>query len=58
MRSFARDRGIRRYHAILYELCGAEFQKKVERAATCGKEEQLILRKKWEQVPKGGNAKS
>jgi glycoprotein-N-acetylgalactosamine 3-beta-galactosyltransferase len=57
VRSYSRDRGIRRYHAILYQYCGTEFQKQVERAAICNKEEQKRLRQKWEQVPKAAAKK-
>ena len=53
IRSKSRDRGIRRYHAILYKLCGDDdFQHLVQYAATCTKEQRLELRKEYEKVPK------
>jgi hypothetical protein len=54
IRSLSRDRGIRRYHAILYGLCGADFQERVRQAATCTTNERLAMRKRYEQIPKVG----
>jgi glycoprotein-N-acetylgalactosamine 3-beta-galactosyltransferase len=51
MRSRERDRGMRRYHAILHpELCGPDFAARIESAATCASDERSVLRKKWEEV--------
>ncbi len=52
VRSRARDRGIRRYHAILYDKCGREFAEKVKNAATCPKKERDEIQAKWNRVPK------
>jgi glycoprotein-N-acetylgalactosamine 3-beta-galactosyltransferase len=52
VRSRERDRGIRRYHAILYGLCGTDFDEQVRRAGTCTAAERLLLRTQWEQTPK------
>jgi glycoprotein-N-acetylgalactosamine 3-beta-galactosyltransferase len=52
VRSLARDRGIRRYHAILYDKCGADFANQVSNAATCSKEERDEMNTKWKRVPK------
>ena len=52
VRSTARDRGIRRYHAILYQLCGASFQRQVEISANFTWEQREFLIEKWKQVPK------
>ena len=56
VRSTARDRGIRRYHAILYQLCGASFQRQVEISANFTwdpqDEQRKFLKEKWKQVPK------
>ena len=57
VRSVMPDRGIRRYHAILYQKCGPEFQKQVEKAATCTQEERGVLRKEWMKVPTQKNRK-
>eukprot|EP00934_Nitzschia_sp_Nitz4_P005081 Nitzschia sp. Nitz4//scaffold10_size219509//106507//108807//NITZ4_001430-RA/size219509-processed-gene-0.132-mRNA-1//-1//CDS//3329532926//5071//frame0 len=35
IRSLALDRGMRRYHAILEDLCGEKFSRYVRKAATC-----------------------
>jgi glycoprotein-N-acetylgalactosamine 3-beta-galactosyltransferase len=51
VRSYALDRGMRRYHAILYQHCGPDFQRQVTRAATCTKEEREDLRKAWMKTP-------
>lgn len=55
IRSTSRDRGMRRYHAILWDLCGQDFAEKVERAAKCGSEEMKRLRAKFEEIPKVKN---
>jgi glycoprotein-N-acetylgalactosamine 3-beta-galactosyltransferase len=48
VRSRERDRGIRRYHAILHpNVCGSEFAQQVEEAATCDGHQQAELRKRW-----------
>jgi glycoprotein-N-acetylgalactosamine 3-beta-galactosyltransferase len=48
VRSRERDRGIRRYHAILHpELCGSDFAQQVKEAATCNVDQQAELRKRW-----------
>lgn len=52
VRSRSRDRGIRRYHAILYDKCGMEFSEKVRKAGTCSKEEREEMEAKWKLVPK------
>lgn len=52
VRSKARDRGIRRYHAILYDLCGSNFAKQVAQAATCRNDEREMLTAIWKGVPK------
>lgn len=56
VRSLARDRGIRRYHAILYDKCGSSFANQVAQAATCSqaKREQMIAA--WKQTPKAKDA--
>lgn len=56
VRSLSRDRGIRRYHAILWDLCGEEFASKVERAAKLSAEERKELKKEFEKVPKVARA--
>jgi len=49
VRSAAADRGIRRYHAILYRMCGAAFQEQVvERSAGATSVE---LYRKWKETP-------
>lgn len=53
VRSKSRDRGIRRYHAILNDLCGTSFSAKVADAAMCTKEQRDKLNEKWKEVPKG-----
>ena len=58
VRSTSKDRGLRRYHAILYNTCGTQFQQAVEKAATCTKEERLVLRQQWELIPKASSASS
>lgn len=52
VRSTARDRGLRRYHAILYDMCGPGFATEVAKAATCTKDERALMNSKWKQVPK------
>ena len=52
VRSRARDRGLRRYHAILYDKCGNEFTKQVMKAATCSKEERDQFFTQWKLLPK------
>ena len=54
VRSLSPDRGIRRYHAILYGLCGSDFDHQVQWAATCNTEQRLQLRRQWELIPKVG----
>eukprot|EP00934_Nitzschia_sp_Nitz4_P009436 Nitzschia sp. Nitz4//scaffold226_size53432//43746//44732//NITZ4_006707-RA/size53432-processed-gene-0.26-mRNA-1//1//CDS//3329542769//9426//frame0 len=51
VRSLALDRGLRRYHAILKDLCGPEFSDAVAAAATCGKETRDEMQLKWKQTP-------
>lgn len=54
VRSTARDRGLRRYHAILYDQqCGPEFAAQVAKAATCSNKEREELTAQWKLVPKG-----
>lgn len=53
VRSKARDRGIRRYHAILYDKCGAEFAEQVSKAAMCSKDEREEMNNQWKRVPNG-----
>jgi hypothetical protein len=52
IRSFSRDRSMRRYHAIVRDLCDREFVEKLERAAKFGLEEMKQLRAKFEEIPK------
>jgi glycoprotein-N-acetylgalactosamine 3-beta-galactosyltransferase len=52
VRSREQDRGLRRYHAILYGLCGTDFDEQVRKAGTCTASERLQLRTQWEQTPK------
>ncbi|KAL3919156.1 MAG: hypothetical protein SGILL_003894 [Bacillariaceae sp.] len=48
VRSQERDRGIRRYHALLHpKVCGPDFAKQVESAATCNAAQQSELRQAW-----------
>lgn len=56
IRSRAVDRGIRRYHAILYDKCGSTFADQVRQAATCSKVEREELNQKWKLVPKAEDA--
>lgn len=57
VRSLSRDRGIRRYHAILWDLCGSEFSSKVEKAATLTTaQERKELKQEFERVPKVARA--
>eukprot|EP00980_Cylindrotheca_fusiformis_P012525 scaffold3079_cov119-Cylindrotheca_fusiformis.AAC.1 len=57
VRSLSRDRGIRRYHAILWDLCGNDFSARVERAATLNDaEKRQLLRREFERVPKVARA--
>ncbi|KAL3902895.1 MAG: hypothetical protein SGILL_010652 [Bacillariaceae sp.] len=48
VRTQERDRGIRRYHAILHpEVCDPDFAAMVEAAATCDADQQAVLRQAW-----------
>lgn len=48
VRSRERDRGIRRYHALLHpEVCGSSFADQVRAAAICDSEKQAELRRQW-----------
>ncbi|KAG7371862.1 hypothetical protein IV203_018004 [Nitzschia inconspicua] len=48
VRSKERDRGMRRYHAILNpELCGSDFVDQVREAALCSAGRQAELQKEW-----------
>ena len=52
VRSQAPDRGMRRYHAILYDQCGSDFADQVVRAATCSEDEQRRITALWKQTPR------
>jgi len=52
VRSRARDRGIRRYHALLYDLCGSNFVRQIQEAATGSEEMRAALSERWKLVPK------
>jgi glycoprotein-N-acetylgalactosamine 3-beta-galactosyltransferase len=60
VRSRALDRGIRRYHAILYDhVCGPDFADQVAQAATMmsdNKEERDKLHRQWQKLPKAVDA--
>ena len=48
VRTQERDRGIRRYHALLHpDVCGSDFAAQVDAAATCNAEKQSELRQAW-----------
>jgi glycoprotein-N-acetylgalactosamine 3-beta-galactosyltransferase len=57
IRSRARDRGLRRYHAILYDKCGADFSNQVAQAATCSDEERNQQSALWKRTPKAKELK-
>lgn len=58
VRSRERDRGMRRYYAILHpELCGPDFAHQVREAATCDADKQASLRSEWMEIDIQGATK-
>jgi hypothetical protein len=56
VRTVERDRGIRRYYALLHpeEICGPDFLNQMKEAATCNDDDEYyqMIRQKWMEVKK------